>query len=75
MEDALEPLFNSLEIAPIVKYIDDTVILYDIKKLYIECKFKINEKSLIAGLGNINIYTSGLPEYNYLFQKLYFGCK
>ena len=25
MEDALEPLFNSLEIAPIVKYIDDTV--------------------------------------------------
>ena len=25
MEDALEPLFNSLEISPIIKYIDDTV--------------------------------------------------
>ena len=25
MEDALEPLFSSLEIAPIIKYIDDTV--------------------------------------------------
>ncbi len=51
--------------------IDDTIIIYDIKNLCIEYKFKINEKSLIAGLGDINIYTPGLPEYNYLVQNLY----
>jgi len=52
--------------------IDDTIIIYDIKNLCIEYKFKINEKSLIAEeIGDINIYTPGLPEYNYLVQNLY----
>ena len=51
--------------------IDDTIIIYDIKTLCIEYKFKINEKSLIAEIGDINIYTPSLPEYNYLVQNLY----
>jgi hypothetical protein len=51
--------------------VDDTIVIYNIKKLCVECKFKVCENRIIAQLGDINIYTPGLPELNYLIQNIY----